>query len=184
MRAPQNSSTYVGVGPGDTPLQVLVQMADLGERLARSGWTLRSGGARGADAAFEAGHRRFTAERLEIYLPWRNFNQHPSPLCSVSTEALELAARVHPAWASCGEQVRKLHGRAVYQVMGPRLDTPCAFIVCWTQDGARSEKELTRDTGGAASAIALADRLGVPVFNLARLGTLTRLVEWLALGPA
>lgn len=184
MNTPTKPGIYTGVGSQKTPLHVLGAMADLGEQLARQGWTLRSGGARGADSAFEAGHRRVTADRLEIYLPWKGFNQNPSSLFGVTEAALQLAARNHPAWHACTENVRKLHGRNAYQVLGQDLDTPSQFVVCWTPDGAASRKERSRDTGGTGTAISVADGAGVPVFNLARRGERDRLMDWLAGLPA
>lgn len=155
-------------------------MAGLGTRLAREGWTLRSGGARGADAAFETGHRRVTSDRLEIYLPWKNFNKNESLLYTVSPEALQVAAHHHPAWEACSVMAQKLHGRNAYQVLGPALDTPSAFLVCWTRDGATNRQERSRDTGGTGTAIEIADAHGVPVFNLARASALRDLEAWLA----
>ena len=46
---------YAGVGSRETPQDVLKIMWKIGKHLADKGYTLRSGGARGADAAFENG---------------------------------------------------------------------------------------------------------------------------------
>ncbi len=170
----------MGIGSQETPLSVLQAMASLGTRLARDGWTLRSGGARGADVAFETGHRRIAADRLEVYLPWKSFNKNESPLYTVGPEALQVAAQHHPAWDACSGMAQKLHGRNAYQVLGPALDTPSAFLVCWTRDGATNRQERSRDTGGTGTAIEIADAHGVPVFNLARASALRDLEAWLA----
>lgn len=170
---------YTGVGSRETPLAVLEQMANFAAEMARQGWTLRSGGAPGADSAFEAGHRRVTTERLEIYLPWKGFNKNPSGLVGVSVEALQVAAKSHPAWSACSAQAQKLHGRNAYQVLGLSLQDPTDFVLCWTSDGATSRKERTRDTGGTGTAIVLAEANGVPVFNLARPGAMGALKQWL-----
>lgn len=171
---------YTGVGSRSTPLCVLAYMADLAEELACEGWTLRSGGARGADSAFEAGHRRVTTERMEIYLPWAKFNNNLSPLYGVRVEALQLAARHHPAWNSCAETARLLHGRNTYQVLGQTLDVPSAAVVCWTEDGCTGRRTRSRDTGGTATAIVLAEAHDVPVFNLANPGAEYALRRWLS----
>ncbi len=57
-RNPNHASTkllYAGVGSRLTPMPILGLMRKLGFRLAELGYTLRSGAADGADAAFEAG---------------------------------------------------------------------------------------------------------------------------------
>lgn len=46
---------YAGIGSRNTPNGTLNIMDRLGAFLAREGWILRSGGARGADSSFEAG---------------------------------------------------------------------------------------------------------------------------------
>ena len=46
---------YAGVGSRETPLDVLKTMWKIGNYLATKGYTLRSGGAKGADTAFENG---------------------------------------------------------------------------------------------------------------------------------
>lgn len=171
---------YTGVGSRSTPLSILSLIADLADELARAGWVLRSGGARGADAAFEAGHRRVTSERLEIYLPWPNFNKNPSTLHGASVEALQLAAKHHPSWGSCDEMARTLHGRNTYQVLGRGLDAPSDVLICWTEDGCTGRQTRTRDTGGTGTAIVLAEAYKVPVFNLANRGAADQLREWLA----
>lgn len=51
-------------------------MAAAGERLAQLGWVLRSGGAVGADQAFERGCYR-AGWRKAIVLPWPGFDGHP-----------------------------------------------------------------------------------------------------------
>ena len=60
---------YAGIGARKTPGGVLVLMREVGAILARDGWMLRSGGAEGADSAFEAGAKSAGGAR-EIFLPW------------------------------------------------------------------------------------------------------------------
>ena len=57
--------------------------------------------------------------------------------------------------------------RNVYQVLGKDLNTPSEFVICWTPDGAETANERSIKTGGTGFAIALADSLGIPVYNLA-----------------
>lgn len=44
---------YTGVGSRETPEEILKVMEDLAFNLRETGWILRSGGAEGADTAFE-----------------------------------------------------------------------------------------------------------------------------------
>ena len=159
---------YTGIGSRETPDDVLELMELLGEKLAREGWTLRSGGATGADSAFEKGAMRgMDAELLEpwpeIFLPWPNFNGRPDgpDWPAPSPEAYEIAARFHPAWDRMSRGGQSLHARNVHQVLGWRVDKPVLskFVVCWTP--------RARGGGGTGQAIRVAKHYRVPVIDLA-----------------
>lgn len=162
---------YAGVGSRQTPEPILQIMEKIGRRLAERGFLLRTGGAKGADQAFELGARA-TGGAVEVFLPWPGYNGYGleagvyrGPL---STEAFQLAQEVHPAWANLSSGVRKLHARNMHQILGPSLDNPVRFVICWTLDGAETEAECSLDTGGTGTAIRLASRYGIPVINLSR----------------
>lgn len=57
---------YAGIGSRETPTFVLEAFKQIGEELAKLGVILRSGGASGADSAFEEGCDRVNGER-DIY---------------------------------------------------------------------------------------------------------------------
>ena len=170
-----------GVGSRETPPEKCEDMELLGETLARAGYIWRSGGADGADLAFERGARRVVGQdRLQIHLPRKGFNHNPSPLFGVGPKALELVATLHPVWNDLDDASRTLHARNCYQVLGRKLNQPSEFLVCWTPDGCESERTRSWATGGTATAIALAERYGIPRFNLARKGSPARLTDFLA----
>ncbi len=147
---------YTGVGSRKTPRHILEMMTHLATRLEAHGWTLRSGGAGGADMAFASG-----TANAEVYLPWNNFNGILSPLVGATVEAYNLAETLHPAWHNCSEGAKKLHARNVHQVLGKDMhpSTYSKFLVCWTPRG-----ELI---GGTATAIKLAHNNNIEVLNLA-----------------
>lgn len=169
---------YTGVGSRETPCNVLARMEKAAAWLAGQGFVLRSGGADGADAAFEAGVQSVRGP-ADIYIPWPRFNDRPSPLCRPSEAAFEMAATVHPAWDRLTRGARALHARNCHQVLGDDLATPSLFVLCWTSDGAEEEAHRTRDTGGTATAIVVAHRHGVPVFNLCNEDARPRLLAFL-----
>ncbi|MBN6740539.1 DUF4326 domain-containing protein [Acidithiobacillus sp. MC6.1] len=173
------SFRYAGIGSRNTPPHILSLMTRIAQRLAIWPWgyTLLSGGAAGADSAFEAG-----AGKREIYLPWAGFNghtdsAHPLPL----SDAYRVAAELHAGWGRLKDSVRALMARNSHQILGADLHSPVDFVICWTPDGCESEAQRTRATGGTGQAIALADRWGVPVFNLQHGGhdTLNRIKRFI-----
>jgi predicted Rossmann fold nucleotide-binding protein DprA/Smf involved in DNA uptake len=69
---------YSGIGSRRTPENIQELMVKLGHYLAGRGWVLRSGGAEGADTAFEKGCDQVHG-RKEIFLPWKGYNNNKSP---------------------------------------------------------------------------------------------------------
>lgn len=154
---------YAGVGSRSTPKDVLDLMSQTAIWLAQHQWVLRSGGANGADWAFEEGCR-FVNGKMNIYLPWKGFNHNPSNLfilpavLNPPSPLLDLVKKYHPAFDSLPESVIKLMARNCYQILGLDLSTPVKFVICWTADG--------KDSGGTGFAIRMANDLGIKVFNL------------------
>lgn len=156
---------YAGIGSRETPDSVLLQMENLARELASRGWMLSSGGALGADSAFEAGCDQ-TAGPKRICLPWREYNDRAGRGVvsltdlseSVRDRALRIAAECHPAWQRCSAGARLLHGRNSLIVLGTDLLSPVKLILCWTRDG--------KDSGGTGQALRLAARRRIPVWNL------------------
>lgn len=161
---------YSGIGSRNTPEPILEQMEALGRELAGFGYTLYSGGADGADSAFEKGCDQVLGSK-QIFLPWKGFNNNYSKYFIQPKEAEEIAKSIHPAWKACSYGARKLHSRNVQQVLGYDLKTPTSFVICWTLDGKHS--------GGTATAIKLAIQIGVPVFNLAIKGDIIKLRKFM-----
>ena len=163
---PSSTRCYAGVGSRATPPAVLTIMAGVARRLAERGYTLFSGGAPGADQAFERG-----ATDKTIFLPWHGFQSRPPAAHdqdSPGAEAFRVAALLHPSWARLSPAAQKLMARNTHQILGADLRSPVDFCVCWTPDGCETESERTRATGGTGQAIALASRWRIPVFNLQR----------------
>jgi hypothetical protein len=164
------SKFYAGIGARKTPVNVLEVMTQLAACLERDGWTLRSGGANGADTAFERGV--VDPANKEIFLPWPGFNSSTSPRNHICQDALNMAAEFHPAWDRCSPAARKFHARNCYQVLGGSLQSPCKMIVCWTPDGLAS--------GGTGQALRIANKHGVHVHNLAIPVEFEKVVKYIA----
>jgi hypothetical protein len=168
---------YAGVGSRETPSKALEALRSIGMRFGALGYTLRSGGAEGADSAFESGCDEVSGLK-EIWLPWKNFNGRRSNLLP-DNRHYELAATVHPYWDNLSRGATALHARNVGQILGSNVSTPVDFVVCYTEDGSESEAEVGKKTGGTGTAIRLASRHGVPVFNLGKEDALERLEVFL-----
>lgn len=174
-----NGKFYCGIGSRRTPDDILCQMEALGQHAAAAGWTLRSGAARGADAAFEKGCD-IVGGAKEIFIPWPRFNNHPSHLCHpASAAAYQLASTIHPNWKRLNKVARMLVSRNMHQVLGEWMIDPADCVVCYTPDGCESHTTYGIKTGGTGTAISAASRLGIPIFNLRNPGRLEDALEFM-----
>jgi hypothetical protein len=158
---------YTGVGSRETPRNILSVMTALSTKLCRVGWTLRSGGAGGADNAFEVG----TDHKKQIFIPWNGFNgySHNDTSCfsldKISKQLVDIANRdaskIHPAWDKCSRGAKSLHARNIFQVLGVDLCIPSSFLVCYAKED--NEGEVY---GGTRTAVMEARNNDIDVFNL------------------
>lgn len=150
---------YAGIGSRNTPLEVIYAFEYLGEELAKRGYILRSGGANGADKAFEKGCDKASGKK-EIYLPWRKFNGNESPLFQISEEAFSIAAEYHPAYNNLSVSSTRLMARNSYQILGNDLNTLSSFVICYTQGGTGA--------GGTGQALRIAKDKGIKICDFGR----------------
>lgn len=73
-------------------------------------------------------------------------------------ETERIASEVHPAWDRCNEWARGMHSRNCHQILGYDLQNPVDAVICWTPKG--------NIQGGTATAIRIAMKYNIPVFNL------------------
>ncbi len=146
---------YSGIGSRETPEHILGIMSKIGKSFAEKGLLLRSGGAIGADTAFERGCDLAKGKK-EIYYAANNKGIIVSE--EIMQQALELAGQMHPAWHKCSDYAKRLHARNGMQILGRELNEPVDFVVCWTKDGG--------PTGGTGQAIRLAMSRDIKIYNL------------------
>jgi len=119
-------------------------MEDIADLLRQRRCVLRTGGAKGADQAFERGSIGF----CDVYLSQMNIPKW--------TEVFTMY--FHP----CPEKLDAFGWNAMCRnaviMLGINGDNPVDFVVCWTKDG--------KDTGGTGQAIRIAKAFDIPVYNL------------------
>jgi hypothetical protein len=157
---------YSGIGSRSTPEHIITLIHQVSKKLDDMGFLLRSGGADGADSAFE----KFST-RKEIYLPWDGFNgrNHDGesyfdylqcPGWSIAKASVE---SFHPAPKSLSNAGRRLMARNAMQISGRDCKSPTDVVICWTKNG--------KDIGGTSQAIRMARVFSIPVLNLGHLKT-------------
>jgi hypothetical protein len=168
----QLHATYGGVGARKTPVPMLRLMSRIATFLDAAGWTLSSGGAEGADEAFD-----HVVTRAEIFLPWPGFaetNHRANPLPvgpgitiyeRPTMKAARIASQFHPKWHDLRQSVQRLMARNTHEILGRDCETPVSMVVTWTPDGSTG---ITTDaTGGTGQALRIAYDRRIPIFNLA-----------------
>jgi hypothetical protein len=173
------SRFYAGIGARATPPEIQEIMTRLASKLENEDWILRSGGAAGADSAFERGVRNPQAHS-EIYLPSRYFNQRtagtqPQFLNYQSLPGAQQAHQTlhqyHPAPQRLSPFAQHLMARNAMQVLGPDLKSPSSMVVAWTPGGAV--------TGGTGQALRMAETYQIPVRNLGNPETMQSILNYL-----
>lgn len=155
---------YAGIGSRKTPHEVLDFFEKVALFLGMRNFTLRSGGANGADKHFEDGCDKVNGEK-EIYLPWGNFEGSKSNLIVKDDRSFDIAQQFHPYWNNLSQGARKLQARNTHQVLGFDLNTFSNFVICWTENG--------KGQGGTGQAIRIANHYNIPVFDAGNYDSLT-----------
>ena len=145
---------YTGIGSRSTPKVIQEMFENIATELSARGYILRSGGAKGADSAFERG----CIGEKEIFLPWKGFEDSESELIVNDKRAFEIAKNFHFNWHKLTQGTRKLHARNVHQVLGVDLETPSKFVICYTRNG--------EGGGGTGQALRIAEKYKIPIFDM------------------
>ncbi len=165
--------SYAGIGSRETPPDILGLITKIAEKLDRQGYTLNSGGASGADTAFEQG-----SKRKQIFLPSDSFNgRHHNGVNYFNYQKLphkdlaeETVSLYHPAPHNLTDYAFKLMARNTFQVLGKNLQQSVEFVICWTPEG--------KDVGGTSQAIRIAKSVNIPVLNLGKPKVLERFTSF------
>jgi len=145
---------YAGIGSRTTPYSICGIMTEIARMLNLEGYTLRSGGADGADTAFKNG----AGDAWEVFRPK-----------DATPKAVEEASKFHPAWDKCNDYVRKLHGRNAQIILGRDLSKPVDFTMLWTPGG--------KTIGGTGLGIRISEHYKITIKNLYKPETLKEVLE-------
>jgi len=158
---------YTGTGSKETPQEIQDIMFKLAEKLAKQNVILRTGEAYGAEWAFKKGCHHASGQR-EIYLGYQE-----------SKDSLAMARELYPEWMQFPIHERREHAVKVNQVLGKALIQPSTCLILWTPDECITFNQKTQNTGHSATAIGIANRFNIPVYNLKRKDHLNQWVKWL-----
>ena len=138
------------------------------------GYTVRTGTLEGLESKAE-----MLPVRKELLLPWKGFNEKESQFTS-STPLIKGIAKKYMKAGNWDELKPAMQGflqKNARLVTGHYGNSPAKFVICWSQDQAESQNQVTFNTGNIAHALTIAAAWHVPVFNLARPDAEARLTE-------
>lgn len=190
-----------GIGSRETPKEMTQLLSVLAAVMFSQGYVWRSGGAAGADEAFEQGvvthphYHPHLPPPMEIYLPWNGFAaggqaatgrskkwhspQHgyfDTKRFPLYEQAEQIALRIHPSPDAlrAKQGVMALHTRNVFQILGQELNAPSKRVYLWAKP---AKDGLVM--GGTRTAVALATEYKIPCVNFAKDASLSRTVRFL-----
>lgn len=183
---------YAGIGSRETPEHILKIMTQVAEKLEKQGWTLRSGGATGADSAFQKGVTNY--DQIFITEKTKIMNKNKKGIVikdkKIISDAMYMihSLQLHEKWEflinnPTQNETVALHTRNIFQILGEDLKTPVKMVVCWTKDGAKTLEETSANTGGTRTAIRLANKMGIPIFNLKNEEDLNKILKFIIDSP-
>lgn len=168
---------YGVAGNENPPAQVIAAIERLVKLLEQRGYTMRSGGVRGVEDIAEKSIP--PNGKMEIHLPWRDFEQKASRYTFNSDHAKAIARMFHPAFDTMKPAGQAFLCKNARVILGNNMKSPVLFLLVWTEDGAETLVERVARTGYAGHSISIAAHLGVPVFNLGKPDAEQRLMSYL-----
>ena len=159
---------YAGVGSRETPGFICQDMSELAQELEEDCYVLRSGGAKGADTAFERGVSQavmkdiILPKELKVLFPSEKRDDYEGEDAWAFKLCEKYVPSNRPTLKRMKPYIQRLLARDMMQILGRDGKSPVRFVVCWTTDG--------KDSGGTGYAIRCAIDHGIPVYNLYKKG--------------
>lgn len=173
---------YTGVGSRKTPWYICNIMTTLASILESQNFILRSGGAEGADQAFEKGVSN--PDNKMSFLEQALFVENGKNILYLKEQIQEARIyifnnNIHSIWLRLPEKHKSMHTRNIFQVLGLDMNEPSKFTVCWTPDKAKKLNDTSRKTGGTGTAIGTSSHNNIPVYNLACKDDLNKILNYI-----
>ena len=140
---------YAGIGSRRTPEPLCHKMTQYASLMEHSGMILRSGGAIGADSAFEAGVKSEDAKQI---FKAENY----------TSDAMRLSRAFHPNWNALSEYAKRLMARNAMIILGEDLDEPVQMVIFWAPQDSKDGRVL----GGTGHGIRIAKEWEIPCYKI------------------
>ena len=149
----------------DMPSDVKQKFYQLASKLIGKGYTVRLNS---DDPDFVKQVQSLSSKNVELYLPWRNFNQLDSKHTYNTLTAMDVAQRNFQGWEKIPDAVKAILAAQVRMVFGDRNNSIALMVITYSGDGASRIAELTKDTGRVSFIIKMACTYGFSVVNMGK----------------
>lgn len=152
---------YAVVGNKEFPTDLIPKLTSIVKKLDSLGYTARTGSMKGLDVCVEE-----ITTNVELQLPWKNFNNKESKNTYSSPEILAIAKSLQPGFDELALPIKGFLAKNVRVLLGGKGISRAIFLLCHSEDGADSARQVTSRTASVGHAIKVADKFNIPVFNL------------------
>ena len=128
---------YAATGNREAPPEILKKFEEIAKKLEALGYTARVGGFEGIEETVEK-----ATTKNEIHLPWREFGQKQSRFTFTTDRAMAIAKMFHPTFDTMKKSVQLFLAKNARLIMGDKMNSPALFLLCWTEDGVESAKQI------------------------------------------
>lgn len=122
----------------------------------------------GDDKEFYEKLKGLSDPHLEVFIPWKNFNEIDSKHYFNTITSKHIAETHFQAWDKIPDSVKAFLARNVRMIFGDKNNSITLCLITWSKDGASRISELTKDTGKSSFIIKTAASYGFPVVNISK----------------
>ena len=152
---------YAVVGNRDFPMELMPRLTSIIKKLDSLGYTARTGSMKGLDTSVED-----LTTNVELQLPWKNFNDKESKTTFSSPEIISIAKYFQPGFDELKLPIKGFLAKNVRVLLGSKGISRAIFLLCHSEDGVETARQVTSRTASVGHAIKVADKFNIPVFNL------------------
>lgn len=165
---------YAVVGNKEFPTDLIPKLTSIVKKLDSLGYTARTGSMKGLDVLVEE-----MTTNVELQLPWKNFNDKESKNTFSSPEILAIAKSLQPGFDDLALPIKGFLAKNVRVLLGSKGISRAVFLLCHSEDGVDTARQVTSRTASAGHAIKVADKFNIPVFNLKNANVEEQLMSYL-----
>lgn len=147
----------------ELPIEVKNQMYYIIDKLLNLQYTVRLNG---DDVEFYDRIKSLSKEHLEVYIPWKKFNNIETKFYYNHDALKHIAQARFAGWDKIPDSVKSIVTRNFRMILGDKNDSCTNCVLLWTKDGATRPAEINKDTGRLSYIITFAHKHGIPVINL------------------